>query len=469
MRIVMVAVPIMPPLGTGECGILGTMICSFCGTREDAAQALVSGAPGAAICDRCIEIASSMVKERLTPIGDMVLTNIGRLATNDPRFPGLLGLVTHAVVAIRRGRIIWAGPAERMPQGLETLPKLDCGGRAVIPGMIDAHTHLLFLEDRSKEFALRAAGVPEAEVISRGGSPFRAARAARTTTPEDLTNAIGARLTRMLESGTTVAEAAAGYSIDHQDELDLLQVAETVNRMHQLDLVATFGVSRLPTIPPDRTKYMETLIDQVLPEVCGLGYTVRVTHGRRTLESEETRLLLTSASSLGARIRLHCEDTSSGEAYRMALEAKTAVIDHFGNVDRQKAREMGEQGMSVVVTPITHLGGSSYLPGLRDLIRAGVTVALGTDCRPFPVLVESMPLAVAVAVLEMGLTPDQAVWSATRGGAIALGLHDRGYIAYGAPADLVILDAPSPSYLSYRPGTNLIWKVLKNGAVAVSH
>ena len=444
------------------------MICNFCGTREDAAQSLVAGALGASICDRCIEIASGMVKERLTPVGDMVLTNIGQLATNDPRFPGILGLVTNAVVAIRKGRVLWAGPAERMPQGLGALPKLDCGGRSVIPGMIDAHTHLLFVGDRSKEFALRAAGVPEAEAISRGGGPAGTARANRMTAPEDLADAIGARLTRMLESGTTVAEAAAGYSINHRDELDLLRVAEDVNSNHVVDLVATFDVSKLPVIPPDRNDHLQTLVHDILPEVCGLGYTVRVAHGRRSLESNETRLLLTSASSLGARIRLHSEDTSSGEAYQMALEAKAAVIDHYGNVDRQKAREMGEMGMSVVLTPLTHLAGRSYLPGLRDLIRAGVTVALGTDCQPYPVLVESMPLTVAVAVLEMGLTPDQAVWSATRGGAIALGLYGRGYVAHGAPADLVILDAPSPNYLSYRPGTNLIWKVLKNGSVVVS-
>ena len=397
-----------------------------------------------------------------------MLTNIGQLATNDPRFPGILGLVTNAVVAIRRGRVIWAGPEERMPQGLESLPKLDCGGRAVIPGMIDAHTHLLFVGDRSKEFAMRAAGVPEAEAISRGGGPARTARANRMTAPEDLADAIGARLTRMLESGTTVAEAAAGYSINYRDELELLRVADDVNRNHHVDLVATFDVSKLPVIPPDRSDHLQTLVDEILPEVCGLGYTVRIAHGRRSLEGEETRLLLASASSLGARLRLHCEDMTSGEAYRMALEAKTAVIDHYGNIDRQKARQMGEMGMSVVVTPITHLAGRSYLPGVRDLVRAGVTVALGTDCQPFPVLVESMPLAVAVAVLEMGLTPDQAIWSATRGGAIALGLYGRGYVAHGAPADLVVLDAPSPSFLSYRPGTNLIWKVLKNGALVVS-
>lgn len=444
------------------------MICSFCGTRGDANQALVAGAPGAAICARCIQIASGMVKERLTPVGDMVLAGIGQLVTNNPRFPGLLGLVTDAVLAIRRGRIIWAGPAERMPQGLRSLPILDCGGRAVMPGMIDAHTHLLFVGDRSEEFALRTAGVPEAEATPRDGGPSLTARSNRAATPDDLAGTIRDRLTRMLESGTTVAEVSGGYSVDHRDELELLRVAEEVNRTHQVDLVATFDVSRLPAIPQERRDHMQTLVEEVLPEVHRLGYTVRIAHARRSLESDETRHLLTQASSLGTRIRLHCEDMSSGEPYRMALETETTVIDHCGLVDRQKAREMAEMGMSVVITPMTHLADRNYLHGMHDLIRAGVTMALGTDCQPFPVLFESMPMAVALAVLEMGLSPDHAVWSATRGGAIALGLYDRGYIAHGVNADLVILDAPSPRYLSYRPGTNLIWKVLKNGEVVVS-
>ena len=444
------------------------MICTFCGTREDDAQALIVSSPTAAICDRCVELAAVMVKERLTPIGDMVLVNIGELATNNPRFPGILGLVTNAVVAIRKGTIIWAGPAERMPQGLDPLPRLDCGGRAVMPGLIDAHTHMLFGGDRREEFALRAAGVPEVEAGIRGGGPARTARTTRMMEADGFVNLITERLDRMLESGTTTAEAAAGYSTNHQDELGLLQLAETVNQIHPLDLVATFDVSRLPVIPPDREEDMRVLVDKILPEVTDLGYAVRIAYGGGSLAADETHLLLSTASTLGTRTRLHCEDTTSGEAYRLALATGAAVIDHCGNVDRERAREMGARGTVVVVTPVTHLAYRSYMPSLRELIRSGVPVALGTDCRPSPVLVESLPLAIALAVLEMGLTPDQAVWSATRGGAIALGLQDRGWIAHGATADLVVLDAPSSTYLTYRPGTDLVWKVIKNGAVVAS-
>ena len=444
------------------------MICTFCETHEEDAGALVVSSPTAAICDRCVELASEMVKERLTPIGDMVLDNIGQLATNNPRFPGILGVVTDAVVAIRRGRIMWAGPAERLPQGLDPLPRLDCGGRTVVPGLVDAHTHMLFGGDRSEEFALRAAGIPEVEASVRGGGPAGTARTTRMMEADDFADAVSLRLSRMLESGTTTAEAAAGYSTNHRDELELLEIAGLVNQIHPLDLVATFDIARLPLIPPDREDYLHNLIDKVLPEVADLGYAIRIAYGRGSLTVDEAQLLLSTAAGLGTRTRLHCEDTMSGEAYRLALDAGATVIDHCGNVDRTRAREMGNRGTAVVITPVTSLAGRGYIPPLRELVASGVPVALGTDCRPVPVLVESLPLAISLAVMEMGFTPDQALWSATRGGAIALGLQDRGWIAHGATADLLVLDAPSPTYLSYRPGADLVWKVLKNGIVVVN-
>ena len=444
------------------------MICSFCAKREASGQALVVAAPGAAICDRCVELAAMLVKERLTPVGDMVLDNIGTLATNDPRFPGVLGLVTDAVVAIRRGRVVWAGPAERLPQGLAPLPRLDCGGRTVIPGLIDAHTHMLFGGDRSKEFVLRAAGVAQMEAAARGGGPGQTARTNRTMDTAEFAELIGKRLDRMLDAGTTTAEAAAGYSTEHQDELELLDLVGTATQNHSLDLVATFDVSRLPVIPPEREKYLRRLEHKVLPAAAERGYTVRIAYGRGSLTRDESHLLLSIGSALGARTRLHCEDTASGEPYRAALDAGVTVVDHCGNLDRNSARELGAAGMSVVVTPITTLAERGFKPRLRDLIRAGIPVALGTDCSPVPVLAESLTLALSLAVLEMGLTPDQAVWSATRGGAIALGLPDHGWIGHGAIADLVVIDAPNPTYLSYRPGTELVWKVIKNGSVVVS-
>lgn len=441
--------------------------CSFCGVRQERTQALITGDRNTAICDACVGLAANLVEERLTPSGDMVLDNISQLATNNPRFPGVLGLVSDAVVAIRRGRIAWAGPAERMPQGLAALPRLDCGGRAVIPGLIDAHTHLLFGGDRSREFVLRAWGMPAADAAVQGGGDALTARTNRVMDVDDFTDLISARLDRMLDYGTTTAEAAAGYTAEYRDELDLLETAGMINQQHMIDLVATFDVSGLPEEPPDRAAGLEMLAEQVLPQAAELGYAVRVAFGRGAFTAEEAGLLLSSAGN-GTRIRIHCGDPLTNQTYQMALETGAAVIDHCGVVNRERIKEMGERGASVVITPAASLANHDYTPPLRDLVDSGVTVAIGTDCRPDPVLVESMPLAVSLAVLEMGLTPDQAVWSATRGGAIALGLTDRGWIDQGAAADLVVLDAPSPAYLSYRPGADLIWRVIKNGAAAVS-
>ncbi len=445
------------------------MICTFCGTREDDAQALVVGSPTSAICDRCIEMAAEMVSERTTPVGDMVLDNIGTLATNDPRFPGTIGLVTDAIVAVRGDRIIWAGPAERMPQRLASLPRLDCGGRSVIPGLVDAHTHMLFGGDHHEEYALRAAGLSPREAAARAGGPAHTHRMTRRLTSQQLANLIDERMHRMLEAGTTTAEASSGYSDHRQHELDLLDLAGTVSQNHPLDLVATFDISRTSASDTDWAQDLAHLEREILPEVARLRYAVRVAYGEESMGFDDSRRLLAASVGLGTKTRLHCEDLRSGDPYRLALESKVTVIDHCGNVDRYKAQEMARLGISVVVTPIKTLAEHGYRTGLRDLIRAGVTVALGSDCSPVPVLVESLPLAISLSVLEMGLTPDQAIWSATLGGAAALGLPDRGWIGHGARADLVILDAPNPTYLSYRPDAGLIWKVIKNGSVVVSN
>ena len=443
-------------------------MCSFCGARQEDTQALIMGDRNTTICDACLRLATRLVKERPTPPGDMVLDNISQLATNNPRFPGVLGLVSDAVVAIRRGKIVWAGPSERLPQGLAGLPSLDCGGRAVIPGLIDAHTHLLFGGDRSHEFVLRAWGMPAAKAAVHGGGDIHTAQTTRAMRVDDFTDLIRARLDRMLDQGTTTAEAAAGYTAEYQDELDLLEAAGMINQRHMMDLVATFDVTGLPEAPPDRASGLEILTGQVLPQAAELRYAVRVAFGKGAFSTEEARLLLASARAAGARIRLHCGDLMNNHTSRLALDTGAAVIDHCGIVDRNRIKEMGSRGTAVVITPVTALANHDYRPPLRDLVDLGIPVAIGTDCRPVPVLAESMPLAVSLAVLEMGLTPDQAIWSATRGGAAALGLTDRGWIDQGAVADLVVLDAPSPAYLSYRPGADLIWKVIKNGAVVVS-
>ena len=442
--------------------------CSFCGTREELVGTLIEGPAKTTICDSCVVLAGDLVKERLTPAGDMLLDNIGMLATNDPRFSGVLGVVTDAAVAIKRGRIAWSGPSERVPQGLDTLPRLDCEGRAVLPGLIDAHTHLLFAGDRSKEFALRMVGISEADAVVRGGGPEATARATQEMPVEDLAAVIEERLGRMLEFGTTTVEASAGYTTDHDDEIDLLEVAGLINRRQPVDVVRTFDIADLPALPSKRPETIEHLISHTLPAAAEHAEFIRIAAGKESLTDYEAHTLLVAAAALGMRTRVHNGRSAPGDVQQLALDAGAAVIDHCGDVDTARATAMGNAGMAVVITPTTVLANREQSPPLQELVSAGVPVAIGTDCGTAPLMVESLPLAISLAVLEMGLTPDQAVWSATRGGAIALNVSDKGWIGYGATADLLILDAPTPTHLAYRPGADLVWKVFKQGVPVVS-
>ncbi len=424
------------------------------------------GEAGAAICDACVDLAVGLVREQATPIGNMVLDNIGTLATNDRRFPGLLGLVTNAAVAIRNGLVVWAGPSERTPQGLRSLPSLDCGGRAVLPGLVDAHTHLAFTGDRSEEFVLRSTGTPEARAVARSGNATTA-RLNHLADASRIADVIGRRLNRMLDFGVTTVEASAGYSNDYERELVLIDTVVEAGRRHVVDLVPTFDVSGLPVTASDRSRTLDEVAELHLPVAATLGAAVRLSLGTDALTTEEARRLIGVAAGLGTRTRLHHRGQTP-DVYSLALETSVPVVDHAGFPDQDQAGQMAETGISVVITPTAVLGARRSPASLRRLMERGVPLGLGTDCSPAPVMVESLPLAITLAVTEMGLTSDQAIWAATLGSARALGLGDRGWLGHGAVADLVVLDAPSPTHLPYRPGTNLVWKVLKAGEVVVS-
>ena len=423
------------------------------------------GEAGAAICDACVDLAVGLVRERTTPIGDMVLDNIGALATNTPRFPGLLGLVTDAALAIRNGRVVWAGPAERTPQGLRSLPSLDCGGRAVLPGLVDAHTHLAFAGDRSEEFVLRSTGMSGARAARSGGA--MTSRLNHRADASSIAAVIGRRLNHMLDFGVTTVEASAGYSNEYERELALIDTVVEAGRHHVVDLVPTFDVLGLPVTASDRSRTLGEVAELHLPRAARLGAAVRLSLGTDALTTEEARRLIGVAAGLGTRTRIHHRGQTP-DVYKLALEASVPVVDHAGYPDRDQAERMAEMGISVVITPTAALGTRRSPASLRRLMERGVRLGLGTDCSPAPVMVESLPLAITLAVTEMGLTSDQAIWAATMGSAQALGLGDRGWLGHGAVADLVVLDAPSPTHLPYRPGTNLVWKVLKAGEVVVS-
>lgn len=439
-------------------------LCSFCGTREDRVAALISGSGRAAICDECIGLADELVRERTTPVGDMVLDHIGVLATNDPRFPGVAGRLTDAAVAVRKGRIAWAGPRERLPQGLDPLPRLDCEGRAVIPGFVDAHAHLLTAGDGASDLMLRLVGIDDAELARRGGGVAAVREAGSRLDDAGMNDVAAARLARMLEHGTTTAEAAAGFAGDPLEEARWRRIGASLHRTQPVDLVVTADISDLPLRPAERDRALRRVVSALRDGEVGDTATLRIHVGKDHLDLDEARLIAAAGHQSGFRVRIHAGRIRDADGGRLAALAPIAV-DHAGLLGPGALAACVAAGAALVITPGVDLARRDTPVDGPRLWGSGGNLAIGTDGSPTTLGLESMQMSVALAVLVNGLTLDQALWAATRGGAAAFGLDDRGWIGHGAIADLVILDAPSPDHLAHRPGTNLAWKVFKAGAL----
>ncbi|MDH3499313.1 MAG: amidohydrolase family protein [Acidimicrobiia bacterium] len=400
----------------------------------------------------------------------MVLRNIGVLCTNDRRFPGVTGRVDGGAVAIRDGRILWAGPSERLPQGLSHLPALDCGGRAVIPGFVDAHTHLLFATHRRQDFERRLLGSSDEEIMLAGGGAAAIAGANDKAGLAAIEAAAFERLRSMLATGTTTVEIKSGYGCSATAERNLLEIAASLDRRQPIDIITTLHAGAAGALRhEDGPKaFVEEFIAEILPACAGAAVYCSIGCDDGVFSASEARLVLEEATGRGLRPRVSAGPERAHEAIKLAAIVAASTVDHLLSMTPDDVAVLRDGGQTAVLTPA-----DSFLrrrrpgPG-KPLWMAGVPVALATGCNASSSNVLRMPFIVALAVLEMGLTPDQALWSATRGGALAIEELDKGWIGHGADADLVILDADDPAQLAYRPDDPLIWKVFKSGDLVAS-
>jgi imidazolonepropionase len=396
-----------------------------------------------------------------------LITNIGELVTNagpddDPgQGPGSFAALSGAALVIDEGWVAWTGPAGSAPPADEIV---DCGGRAVLPGFVDAHAHLVFAGERSAEFAARMAGTP----YQAGG--IRSTVAATRAAPDGVLRANLARLAReMLAQGTTTLECKSGYGLTVADEARAVALAAEVTP--EVTFLGAHVVP--PEYDGDRAGYLDLVCGPMLSACAPHARWVDVFCEQGAFDADEALAVLAAGRAAGLLARVHANQLGPGPGVQVAVASGAASADHCtylsdADVDALAASGTGAPGSGFSGTVATLLPGVEFstrqpYPDARRLLAAGVTIALATDCNPGSCFTSSMPLCVALAVREMRLTTQEAVWAATAGGARALRRTDVGHLGVGARADLILLDGPSHTYLAYRPGVPLIRAVWQSG------
>jgi imidazolonepropionase len=402
--------------------------------------------------------------------GSIVVTNIGQLVTNDPERDGLLGVIEDAAVMVEGGHVTWVGPKQDLPARDPDLPELDCRGAAVVPGFVDCHTHLVYAGDRADEFGRRLRGESYEEIMAAGGGIQSTVTATRRASLPDLVAASMLRVDRMLRSGTTTVEIKSGYGLDIESERRLLDVAASVGGALAVDVIPTFlGAHTVPTeFAGDPDGYIDHVVNEMLPICAPVAEFCDVFCDEGVFTVDQARTVLEAGRRHGLQLRLHANQLARSGGALLAAELGAMSADHLDHLEDEDIEALGEAGTVAVLLPGVSF--SLQLPQARGraLWDAGVTVALATDCNPGTSNIETMPFVVTLACLEMGLSPEEAIWSATRGGALALGLEDHGHIVTGAIGDLVVLAHQSYVHLAYRPDARPVRSVVKRGVQVVS-
>ncbi|BEP15769.1 imidazolonepropionase [Acidothermaceae bacterium B102] len=385
---------------------------------------------------------------------DFLLDNIGSLVTNDAFVDsGRLGLLNDAALLVQGGRVAWAGPRTGVPGGFAG-PTIDAGGGTVLPGFVDSHAHLVFAGDRTAEFAARMSGT----AYSAGG--IRTTVAATRAASDGVLRANLARLVaEARRSGTTTIECKSGYGLTVGDETRSLRLAAEVTSE-----VTFLGAHVVPPEFADRPDdYVALVVGPMLDAVSPEAKWIDVFCDRGAFDADQTREILRAGIAAGLLPRLHANQLVAGPGVQIAVEFDAASADHATHLTDDDLAALAGSRTVATLLPGAEFSTRSPWPDARRLIDAGVTVALASDCNPGSSFTTSMPFCIAVAVRDMGMTPDEAVWSATAGGARALRRNDIGHLGVGARADVILLDAPSPVHLAYRPGVPLVSRVWVGG------
>jgi imidazolonepropionase len=380
---------------------------------------------------------------------------VGLIVTNDPTNPdgdgSALGLIRDAAFVVGGSQLLWIGRASAAQPADD---HHDLGGRTVIPGFVDSHTHLVFDGDRAAEFSARMAGTPYA-----AGGIGVTVRATRQATDATLRHHVGQLLAELASSGVTTVEVKSGYGLTIADEQRSLEIAR------EFTTDATFlGAHVVPDeYAGRRDAYVDLVIGDMLAACAPHAKWIDVFCDRGAFDVDESRTILQAGMRAGLLPRLHAHQLQHLGAIQLGVELGAASVDHCNHVDDADLEALASSDTVATVLPAADFSTRSNYADARRMVDAGVTVAIATDCNPGTSYTTSMPLCIAIAVREMGLSVEEALWAATAGGARALRRADVGVLRRGLRADFAVVDAPSFVHLAYRPGVCLINQTWKDG------
>ena len=387
-------------------------------------------------------------------MSNLLVTDIGCLVTNEAGIDGTpLGIINDAAFAVTDGHVSWVGARSGI-NASDYQNVISANGKAVIPGFVDSHNHLVFAGDRAIEFSARMQGQP----YEAGGINYTVEQTRRAS-DEKLRGNVSALVNEGLVSGTTTVEIKSGYGLSIADELRSLEIAREFT-----DETTFLGAHVVPaefkSAPED---YVAMVCGPMLDAVAQHAKWIDVFCDRGAFSPDQTRQILKAGIAKGLLPRLHANQLEPGEGIKVGVELGAASVDHISYFNDSDIAALANSNTVATFLPGAEFSTRSKYPDARPMFSAGVQVAIASDCNPGSSYTTNMSLMVALAVREMFFTPEQALWSATKGGALALRRNDVGHLSVGAKADFTILSSNSYLHLAYRPGVNLIEQVWRNG------
>jgi imidazolonepropionase len=404
---------------------------------------------------------------------EVVTLDGGRAGPKRGAEMGDIGVVEDGAVAIRGRRIVAVGRTNEIAGSFRAMRRIFCRGRTVLPGFVDAHTHPAFARMREDEYARRCRGEDYEAILAAGGGIHASADALREMPLDVLADGVEARLDAMLLHGTTAAEAKSGYGLTTAAEVKSLRAIRRAAARHPMTVARTLlGAHVVPReYAHRRGDYVDLVVDEMIPRVAKekLASFCDVFVERGAFTVREARRILRAGRARGLRPKVHADQFRDQGGARLAAELRAISVEHVDATGPRGIRALAEARVIAVLLPSASLfTGLRHVPDARALIEAGCAVALATDFNPGTSPSENLALAASLGCSLLGMTPEEVVTAITRNAAAATGLEDEhGRIAAGRRANLVVLDAPSYTFLPYRLGTNLVHRVVVDGRTVV--